>query len=66
MNYYFSDAILLRMPAKTRDTYLAMNLQDILDDPFFRSALYIASPVLYTALSRTDFNAENYSKCAYR
>ena len=59
MDYHFSDAILLRMPAKTRDAYRAKNLQDILNDPFFRSALYIASPVLYNALRRTDFNAEN-------
>ncbi len=40
------------MPAKHSSAYDQIDFQSILADPFFRAALYLASPALYGSLSR--------------
>lgn len=57
MNYYFSDTLLLRMPAVAEEAYHNTSLQQMLEDPLFRAALYIASPAFWDNLNRSGFDA---------
>jgi hypothetical protein len=60
MNYHFAPQLLLRMPVKDPAAYVA-GRQTFLDDLFFRSALYLASPVFYASLERHAFQVSGLS-----
>ncbi|QEC78525.1 lantibiotic dehydratase [Mucilaginibacter ginsenosidivorax] len=62
MNYYFSNTLILRMPVKTSKAYHSNAVTAMLADPFFRAALYIASPVLYYSLSQSGFNGNDLNE----
>jgi hypothetical protein len=59
--YSFAQHLLLRMPVKTPSEHGA-DQQSFLDDQFFRSALYLASPIFYAILERHNFREEYLSE----
>jgi lantibiotic biosynthesis protein len=61
MNFIFSEKLLLRTPAKSWQHYVGTDRQKLLDDLFFRSALYLATPDFYEKLSRADFDYDRLS-----
>jgi len=60
MNYQFARHLLLRMPVRTPADYTG-SLQSFLNDQFFRSALYLASPVFFSILESRNFQAGHLS-----
>jgi len=60
MRYSFAPKVLLRMPVKSPADYNA-DRQTFLNDLFFRTALYLATPVFYATLERHRFQAEKLS-----
>ena len=61
MIYLFSKHILLRAPVKRPEDYPATN-QLFLEDPVFRSAVYLASPAFFSTLERHNFQAGNLTE----
>jgi hypothetical protein len=60
MNYHFAPHLLLRMPVKAPDDYVAEQ-QSFLDDQFFRTAIKVATPSFYAVLDRQQFQAMSLS-----
>ena len=60
MKYLFSKHLLLRMPVSQPSDYSA-DQQLFLNDPFFRVAIRVATPVFYTVLERNQFRAASLS-----
>jgi thiopeptide-type bacteriocin biosynthesis protein len=60
MSFHFAEHLLLRMPVKSPADYYA-DPQNFLDDPFFRAALLVASPVFYANLERQHFKSAGLS-----
>lgn len=60
MNYDFSPHLLLRRPAKNQAEYSA-EPQIILNDPFFRTAIRVATPAFFSIMERQQFQAEKLS-----
>ncbi len=56
MYFLFSRDLLLRMPVKKPADYAA-DSQSFLEDPHFRAALYLASPVFFATLERLNFQS---------
>lgn len=54
-DYQFAEHLLLRMPANSRDSY-HRDRQHHLNDPYFRAALYLASPLFYSCLEQKNFD----------
>ncbi|MDB4923555.1 lantibiotic dehydratase [Mucilaginibacter sp.] len=61
MSYLFAKHLLLRMPVKSPADYAAES-QIFLNDPFFRSALYLASPSFFSSLEQQGFQSEKLSE----
>ncbi|MHB8206980.1 lantibiotic dehydratase [Mucilaginibacter sp.] len=61
MSYLFAKHLLLRMPVKIPADYAAES-QTFLNDPFFRSALYLASPSFFSSLEQRHFQSEKLSE----
>ncbi|RFZ90044.1 hypothetical protein D0C36_22630 [Mucilaginibacter conchicola] len=59
--YQFADHVLARSPLFNAEDY-RKGEQFFLDLPFFRAALYIASPGLYLTISKSGFNYDQLSK----
>jgi thiopeptide-type bacteriocin biosynthesis protein len=62
MNIVFAESLLLRTPAKSWKYYCDIDRQEILNDPFFQLALYLASPGFFEKVSRADFMYERLSE----
>jgi hypothetical protein len=58
MNFLFAEKLLLRTPARSSKYYTDIDRQKLLDDLFFRLALYLASSGFYEKLRRADFRIE--------
>ncbi|HEY9487175.1 MAG TPA: lantibiotic dehydratase family protein, partial [Chryseosolibacter sp.] len=61
MSYLFAKHLLLRMPVKSPADYVA-EIQTFLNDRFFQSALYLASPSFYSSLEQQHFQSEKLSE----
>jgi thiopeptide-type bacteriocin biosynthesis protein len=61
MKITFAENLLLRTPAKSWRDGLNHDRQEILDDPFFQLALYLASPDFYEKINRAAFKYEQLS-----
>lgn len=61
MKYIFAPHLLLRMPVKKPADYTS-KLQSFLDDPFFRAALYLATPGFYQVIEKQGFHAGKLSE----
>jgi hypothetical protein len=61
MSYLFAKHLLLRMPVKSPADYVAES-QTFLNDLFFRSALYLASPSFFSRLEQQNFQTEKLSE----
>ena len=61
MSYLFAKHLLLRMPVKNPADYAAES-QSFLDDPFFRSALYLASHSFFSSLEQQNFQSEKLTE----
>ncbi|QCR22336.1 lantibiotic dehydratase [Pontibacter sp. SGAir0037] len=53
--YRFYSQLLLRTPAYPVSTYLETELQELLTEPHFRAAIFLASPFLYQELKKRSF-----------
>ncbi|MCR8560355.1 lantibiotic dehydratase [Mucilaginibacter sp. BJC16-A38] len=77
MSYHFADYLLLRLPTYPAIEY-SEDPETVLNSPFFRAALYLASPVFYGRLKATGFSPANlsakelatvlkyYNRCCFR
>lgn len=63
MNYHLHPRIILRVP-RFPVTYAGSRLQEMLQDPVFREAIYLASDSLYNELVKNDFDLNACSKKA--
>lgn len=54
MSYNFSQFVLFRLPVFASDHY-QLNLTTALQDPVFKTAIYLASPQFYNRLAKVDF-----------
>ncbi|WPU94793.1 lantibiotic dehydratase [Mucilaginibacter sabulilitoris] len=61
MGIAFAPQLLLRLPAYPEIQY-DQDLQCFLDDPFFRAAIFLASPVFYRSLKDCDFNTKKLTE----
>jgi len=62
MKFFFAEKLILRMPAKSWKLYTNTDRQALLNDSFFRTALYLASPGLFERLNLADFKYERMSE----
>lgn len=60
-DYFFAEHLLLRMPANSQDNY-HLDGQAHLNDPYFRTALYLASPLFYSCLEQKNFLCADLSE----
>jgi thiopeptide-type bacteriocin biosynthesis protein len=61
MKYLFAPHLLLRTPVKKPADY-TLKPQSFLDDPFFRAALYLATPGFYQVIEKEGFHAGKLSE----
>jgi lantibiotic biosynthesis protein len=61
MQYVFSKELILRMPVRKPGDY-AGDDQSFLDDPFFRAALYLASPAFFRILENQSFESGKFTE----
>lgn len=59
--YKFFPQLIVRTPAYTLDTYKEANLQQLLTDPYFQAAIYLASAALYQELEKKKFDEKALS-----
>ncbi len=60
--YRFSSSLFLRTPSFSFKTFGMEKLQEMLDSPFFRSALYFASTELYRQAAIKNFCCDNMNE----
>lgn len=61
MEYSFATPLLLRMPVKKPSDY-SDDRQSFLDETFFRSALYLATPAFFRVLEKHEFQTGRLSE----
>jgi thiopeptide-type bacteriocin biosynthesis protein len=64
MDYQFASALLLRAPYYSTTDYGLERLTEILEDPAFRDAIWLASPDFYELLEKANFSLQQLNKKA--
>lgn len=60
-DYKFMSELLLRVPLFSFDRYSLDNIQEIVNDPQFQYAIYLANPVLYQLLLQKCFDINSFN-----
>jgi hypothetical protein len=61
-NLKFDNALMLRTPAISYKSYSLSKRDQLMTDPFFRGALFLANPILYHLLAAKSFNWESFTE----